>query len=294
MNDQLLQLLKVILPTLAIFYFLLSPVVAMSFWNNLIFFPTRGDHENYRIASIEDVPRQDVSIKSSHQSTLHGWFFKLPGAQKVAIINHGNGGSIVHRIYLIQTLLRSGVSVLAYDYQGYGKSTGSPSVPKICNDGIAVYTFAVDDLRYKPQDIILVGESLGCGVTTEVAKQHKCAAVILQSGFASLPKIAREKFGLLKLYPGFLFPQPSLDNTANLHEINVPVLIVHGDGDCVIPARHGKLNFEAANEPKTLYLIPSAGHNDCIDVGGAAYQEAYRRFIDSLAERGRQVARSNH
>lgn len=285
MNDHLFQLLKIALPTLALIYVVLSPAVAMSLWNNLLFYPTRGDHDNYRIASIENAPRQDVSIKSSHQSTLHGWFFKLPGAQKVAIINHGNGGSIVHRIYLIQTLLRSDVSVLAYDYQGYGKSTGSPSVPKICDDGNAAYAFAIDVLGYKPQEIILVGESLGCGVTTEVARHRECAAVILQSGFASLPKIAGEKFGLLKLYPGFLFPRPNLDNTANLREIHVPVLIVHGDRDCVIPAHHGKTNFQAANEPKTLHLIPSAGHNDCIDIGGAAYQEAYAQFIRSLEQK---------
>lgn len=278
-------IIRIVLPLAALLYLLVSPAVAASFWNKMMFFPTRGDHEYYELESIAGVPRQDVWIGSTHKSKLHGWFFRRPGANMIAVVSHGNGGSIIHRVYMVETLLKAGVSVLVYDYQGYGKSTGSPAVPKICQDGNAAYDFALTELGFQPSDIILVGESLGCGVTTEVAKKRPCAAVILQSGFSSLPAIAREKFGLLNIYPDVLFPHPKLDNSGNLSNIHVPVLVVHGKDDVVIPVHHAKENFAAANEPKTLYLIECGGHNDCMDVGGAAYQEAYAQFIQSLEQK---------
>lgn len=278
-----MQLLKIALPLLAVLYVVISPAVAMPLWNKLMFFPTHGDHEYYHIEAVNGFARQDISIESSHKSKLHGWFFRQPDSDKIAIINHGNGGSIIHRLHLIDALLKSGVSVLAYDYQGYGKSTGSPSVPNICDDGDAAYNYAVNRLGYTGKNVILVGESLGCAVSTRVARRHECAAVILQSGFSSLPEIAKEHFAVLKIYPNLLFPHPMLDNAANLREIHVPVLVIHGSNDEVIPRWHGEKNFAAANEPKTLCMLKGAHHNDCSQVTGPEFQQAFVSFIQSLS-----------
>lgn len=294
MDEQTMQLLKIAVPLLAILYVVISPAVATPLWNKLMFFPTRGDHEYYHIESVNGFPRQDIAIESSHKSKLHGWFFRRPDSNKIAIINHGNGGSIIHRFHMIDALLKSGVSVLAYDYQGYGKSTGSPSVPNICDDGEAAYNYAVNRLGYTGKNIILVGESLGCAVSTRVARNHPCAGVILQSGFSSLPEIAREHFGVLKIYPNILFPHPMLDNAANLKEIHVPVLVIHGSEDPVIPRWHGEKNFAAANEPKTLCMLKGAHHNDCSEVGGPEFQKAFADFIASLPDNSVRSAQADN
>lgn len=285
-----MQLLKIALPLLAVAYVIISPAVAVPLWSKLLFFPTHGDHEYYHIEAVDGFPKQDVAIESSHQSTLHGWFFRRPDTDKIAVINHGNGGSIIHRLHLVDALLKSGVSVLAYDYQGYGKSTGSPSVPNICDDGQSAYDYAINRLGYTGNNIILVGESLGCAVSTHVARNHACAGVVLQSGFSSLPAIAKEHFALLKIYPDVLFPHPMLDNTASLREIQVPVLVIHGSNDEVIPRWHGEKNFAAANEPKTLCLLKGAHHNDCSEVTGPEFQQAFASFIKSLPGKTAQAA----
>lgn len=266
-------------------YVATSPRVATSFWNQYIFFPTNDDHPVYHLQSIQGCPVENLSIKTSHDATVHALFFKQPRSEKVAILSHGNAGHLCHRLYVIETLLQSGVSVLAYDYQGFGQSTGTPSVEGICEDGTAVYNYAVHQLGYRGKDIILVGESLGCGVSAEVARNHECAAIILQSGFASIPQLARERVELCRVYPDNLYPQPILNTTANLREIHVPVLIIHGSDDELIPCSHATQNYEAANKPKSILIVEGANHNDCQQIDPPAYKHAYATFISSLGKK---------
>lgn len=263
-------------------YIATSPRVATSFWNQYIFFPTRNDNALYHLQSVQGYPVENLSIKSSHDSVLHALFIRRPNAEKVAILSHGNSGNLCYGLYLIETLLQSGVSVIDYDYQGFGKSTGSPSIPGICEDGTAVFNYTVNKLGYDAKDVILVGESLGCGVSAEIARDHECAAVILQSGFASVPQLAREKVDLCKIYPDLLYPQPLLNTTANLRQIHVPVLIIHGSDDELIPCSHACQNYEAANKPKVILVVERANHNDCQQIDPVAYKRVYADFIRSL------------
>lgn len=239
------------------FYALLCPVVGASVYNHLLFFPDRGDN-GYDTRAVRGVAKEDVFIPSANGKILHGCFFKLNDRSKVALVSHGNAGNLAYRFDLADSLLACGLSVLLYDYQGYGKSEGEPGVEAICQDGEAAFEYLRDKKHYSPDNIVLYGESLGCAVTCHIAGHSHCAAMILQSGFSSLPNIAREKFLFLKLYPDLLFPQPRLDNLAVVRLAHPPLLLLHGEDDPVIPASHARLMYEQACQPKQLVVLKSA------------------------------------
>lgn len=284
--------------TLAIFtpaiflYVLASPLMLQSVWNAALFKPTCLNEPAPLLVSLDELPHTELTIPTSNHASLNGWLFPpqartqiqvpVQAVPKLAIISHGNAGSIARLNDMIASFRAAGVSVLAYDYQGYGKSTGSPSIENICSDGLSVYDYAVQLLGFRSENIVLVGESLGCGVSTEVALRRPCAALILQAGFSSLPRIAKETVPALQVYPDFMFSQ-RLNNAANLAKINVPVLFVHGTADDIIPPAHAIINYTAARGRKELYLVDGAAHRSFVALGGSRYNAAIRDFLSTLS-----------
>ncbi|MGH9553202.1 MAG: alpha/beta hydrolase, partial [Terriglobales bacterium] len=200
------------------------------------------------------------------------------------VFSHGNGGNIAVREDTVSLLLKAGTSVFIYDYRGYGKSQGAPDVEGICEDAIAAYDYVHKVRQVPPEHIVLYGESLGVGVTTYLSTERKCAGMILQSGFASLSRIASEIFPVLALYPGPLLSNPPLDSIAVLSKSHAPVLIVHGRQDDVVPFKHGEDIYEAAVGPKVFVDLPACGHNDISCTAPAKYTEALKKFWGSLSE----------
>ena len=168
--------------------------------------------------------------------------------------------------------------MLIYDYQGYGASLGRPSLEGICDDGIAAYQYLVDKEKVRPENLVLYGESLGAAVATYVSREHPCRALILQSSFTSLRKIAIEVFPLLAAYPQSLFPQPSLDTIVALTKPHPPVLIIHGRLDQVVPFAHGQALYSQACPPKQFLDLPTSGHADLYETAPRLYVQTIGSF----------------
>ncbi len=271
---------------LLILYVALSPLCAMGLYNYLIFFPFK-EHMDLtqivsKIESAQNAKKSDVTISSGNGEKLDAWLFKKNGAKKIIIVNHGNGGNIDHRIVLVAPLLAANCSVLLYDYEGYGSSTGTPTIPHIKQDGLAVYDYVRNVLHYEPKDIILCGESLGCGVTTYIAQNRPAAAIIQQSGFASLTMAAKDRLFWLNMYPAIAFQTIEMDNAGYLHGAHPPLLILHGDQDMVIPIKHAYKTFAEASEPKKLVVIKGAGHNDIATLNPKLFAEPISEFVNKL------------
>lgn len=115
---------QIVILELAFFYALLSPALAMPLYNNLLFFPTTAT--SYDVGSLPGVKQENVFFTSKNGQKLHGWYFTVPNAKATVLISHGNGGNISDRLQIVAMLLESHVNVLAYDYQGYGRSEGKP------------------------------------------------------------------------------------------------------------------------------------------------------------------------
>jgi pimeloyl-ACP methyl ester carboxylesterase len=272
-------------------YLILSPGIATPLYNGMLFYPdypTRYDASRYEFKQLQGVAKEELYIPLSDGKKLHAWFFKHSAKEhggkhpdRLVIVNHGNAGNISDRAGLADDLLQLGLSVLLYDYEGYGLSDGSPSIPKICRDGLAVYDYAHEKLGYSPDRVVLYGESLGCAVACEVSKQRPSCALILESGFSSLKTIAGEKLLLLRAYPTAFFPKPRLDNLAILQAPHPPLLLIHGELDTTVPASHSRYLFEKAAEPKRLTILPHSEHF-VAEEDNEAFMAALRSFISSL------------
>ena len=217
-----------------------------------------------------------LSLTSKDGARLTGWWLHGEGRQALLFF-HGNGGNISHRLERTKLLVESlGLDVFLVDYRGYGTSGGRPGESGLYADGEAIHEAAVQR-GFRPEQIILFGESLGCAVAVETALRRPCRAIILEAPFLSIPAMAKSIYPFV---PGFLI-RTRFDNERKISAVSVPKLIAAAGQDEVVPAEHARRLFELARPPKELYVIPGASHNDTYIVGGPDYLAVLRKFLDS-------------
>lgn len=208
---------------------------------------------------------------------LHGVFVPGPGPITVLFF-HGNGGNLSHRAPL-GPLVREqlGANLLIVDYQGYGKSAGSPSERATAADARAALAYLHSRTEVDRSKIIYYGESLGGAVAIDLAREAPPYALVAQSTFTSISDMTRLHYPMLRL----LLPL-TRNRYESLHKIaavHAPVLFAHGARDELVPAESSERLFEAANEPKRLVILPGAAHNDVLDDGGPAIWKALRELL---------------
>ena len=235
----------------------------------------------------EGLAYEDVWFPTSDGLKLHGWLVPSPDARVTLVWFHGNAGNISHRVDNIKQLHRflgraRTPNIFIFDYRGYGKSQGgfsdlSEEATYRDAEGALAYLRARQDLAHtKP---VYFGRSLGAAIAVEVARRHSPAALILETPFTSIRDMAKVALPFLPV--GSLL-QTKYDSLTKIREIRVPLLILHGDRDDVVPYEQGRRLYEAANEPKTFYAIRGARHNDTYIVGDRAYFNAWARFLEGL------------
>lgn len=275
------------LPTVAAsaaLYLVLSPRVAKPLYRSLLFHPSPYPGELEQPPEISGVVGKEVFFPGPAGRKLHGWFYKHVKPKFTVLLSHGNAGNITNRLQTINLLLEASTSVFIYDYQGYGKSEGTADIPEIYNDAAAAYDYVIKEESIAPEDILLYGESLGAAVSCHLSTMRKCRGMVLQSGFASLRRIAQETMPLLKIYPAWLFPANLLDSLSVLKNPHPPVLIIHGDQDALIACDHAKDLYEAAVGPKTLLTLPNCTHNDICYISPDEFSLGLGKFLDELAQ----------
>ncbi|WP_460194174.1 alpha/beta hydrolase [Thermosynechococcus sp. FA-CM-4201] len=196
-----------------------------------------------------------------------------PDAHFTLLFSHGNGEDLGMVEPFLQTLRQWGFSVLAYDYRGYGLSSGRPSERHAYADALAAYTYLIEELRVPPERVILYGRSLGGGVATELATQVAIAGLVLESTFTSIFRV---------VVPFPLFPFDRFINRDKLPQVKVPLLILHGTADSIVPFRHGQHLFAIAREPKFSLWVEGADHNDVVEVAGDRLRTALEEFATFL------------
>jgi hypothetical protein len=223
---------------------------------------------------------EEVHFTTADGVQLHGWFVPARGAQWTLLWFHGNAGNISHRLDNLQRLhQRLGISVFLFDYRQYGRSQGKISESGTYVDADAALQTLQQRMDIDPAAILLFGRSLGSAVAVDLARRAPSRALILESPFTSVPDMAAAVFPWL---PIGSWLRTRYDSLGKIPQVTVPLLVLHGDRDDVVPFAHGQRLFAAANEPKTFYTIPGASHNDTYLVGGEPYWQAWERFLGSL------------
>jgi fermentation-respiration switch protein FrsA (DUF1100 family) len=233
----------------------------------------------------EGLAYEDAWFPASDGVTLHGWLVPAPGTRTTLIWFHGNAGNIgdrVDNIGYLHRVLRTNVFI--FDYRGYGQSHGSHwdlSEEATYRDGLGALAYLGRRSDVQGTRLVYFGRSLGAAVAVELARTHPPAGLILETAFTTLKDVARVHYPFVPLW----FLQTKYESLRKIPEIRVPLLILHGDRDEVVPLEQARRLYAAANEPKQLYIIRGAHHNDTYVAGGSAYFDVWARFLRSLEDR---------
>jgi len=257
---------------------LIFVAVLVVFENKFIFVPTRGAAGGW---DRPDLKVERCYITTSDGLRLHAWWHPGTGEtpadeRPVLLWFHGNAGNISHRDDNLTMLTKRGLAVLIIDYRGYGLSEGRPSEVGFYRDGEAAWRFLTEERGIAPERIVCFGRSLGGAVALDVALKHKVAGLVLESVFISVPAMARRNLITLPVAP---LARNKFNTLRRIPDLKVPLLLIHGRRDRIVPIEHGMAVFEAApDEDKALHVVESAGHNDLPFVADPPYWQALTEF----------------
>lgn len=242
-----------------------------------IFFPTKYPDGQWETSGL-NFNIENCWLKSADGLKLHGWFIPVAGSTKVLLWFHGNAGNLSHRLDNIIMLQEVGVQQFILDYRGYGRSEGTPEEQGMYLDAEAACNFLINKKGFAPENIIIFGRSLGGGVAAELALRKPCGGLILESTFTSVGEIARK---VVPFLPTTKILKNKFDTLAKIRQIRIPVLVIHGLQDELIPYENGEKIFTTANKPKYFYPV-NAGHNDLYFRGGKPYLNRIKQFAATL------------
>ncbi|MGW4740884.1 alpha/beta hydrolase [Nocardia xishanensis] len=248
---------------------------AVRILNALTYLPERQIGETPGTVGLEYA---DLSLSTEDGETLHAWWLPAPRSIGHVLFAHGNAGNLGDRVAIYALLVAAGFDVLAFDYRGYGRSTGRPSEHGTYLDARAARAALLARPEVDPDRVLYLGKSLGGGVLLELAEAHPPAGLVLMSTFTGI----RDAAG--SIYP--FLPRPLIpDAYPNLRRIGslaAPVLIMHGDRDELLPLRNAERLYAAASEPKRLVVVPGAGHNDVIALLGGEWPATLRAWATEV------------
>jgi uncharacterized protein len=253
---------------------LLAGVFAFSYYvRTRMFFPDRHPIGDWNVQELAVRPGEHTFV-TRDGVRLHAWMFGAADAKAPVLIwFHGNAGNITNRADVAMELAKRGVSTFLFDYRGFGKSEGHPTESKVYLDALAAYDYVQ---TLEPRAVVLYGESIGGPYAAYVAKERKGArAVILENSFSSLRDLGNALYAPLPL--GWTAPF-AMTTTRWLNEARLPVLVMHGKRDAVIPYRVGLKLFDDLDVPKEMLTSDRAGHCEIPFADATRYYEAVVRF----------------
>jgi len=243
----------------------------------MAFFPFPGETETPRELG---VPFEAVTLTTADGERLRAW--RMPAADPRAriVYFHGNGGNLSNWTPILAGIVHRGYSLLAIDYRGYGLSTGRPTERGLYRDVDAAVRQAWTEERALP--LVYWGRSLGGSMAAYAATVRAPDGVIVESSFSNARAAVRDSPALaaLSFLASYRFPAGEFLNRAN-----VPVLVMHGTSDSVIPFARGRELFDELRTPRQFFAIQGGDHNDAVPPDAAAYWAAVDRFIQQLPRR---------
>ena len=249
--------------------------------NRLFYFPTHDTPDN---PASWGCKFENVKFKSPDETELTGWFIKAksPKPKGTIVFSHGNAGSMGHHLGFVIWLAEAGYQVLMYDYRGFGKSAGTVNRRGMIDDVKAAFTYAKSRSDVHNGSLISFGHSLGGAKSLTAIGESPVKglrAIITDGAFASYQSMARVIAGQVgaNMVSDELAPKDYVSKISP-----IPLLIVHGDRDEVVPVAEGRMLFENARQPKTFFEVETGRHGDSLSRNDGAYR---RKVLAWLAEK---------
>ena len=250
--------------------------------NGVFFFPDRTQMSSPDQLGLK---HEEVYFTAHDGTHLYAWFLPAQGkALGTILFLHGNAENISTHIMSVHWLPARGFNVFLLDYRGYGASAGEPSVAGVQDDVDSAMRALLARPDVDPDRIVVFGQSLGGAIAIyNVAHspyRSHIRGLAVESAFASYREIAREKLAAFWLtwplqYPLSWTMSDQYSPGAAVAQISpIPLLIIHGDHDLIVPVTHGERLFDLAREPKQIWIVPGGGH-----IQAFQYQSYRDRFV---------------
>lgn len=196
-----------------------------------------------------------VRVPTEDGEQLVAWYRAPQAGQPIFLFFDGNGGRPQIWEGRWRRISESGAGFLAVYYRGYSGSTGRPSEHGLHLDARGGYDWLIAH-GYQPSDIVIHGFSLGSGVATRLASERAARALILEAPFTGVDDVAAAHFTPLSRY----LIRDSFRSRDWIGDVRMPVLIVHGDADTVIPFSQGERLYALAERPKQFVRMRGSDH----------------------------------
>ena len=208
----------------------------------------------------------EIHVETKDGLRLTGWYAAPDKSVGwVIVMFHGNAQNISVRPPKMADFLEQGYGILLAEYRGYGGNPGQPTEKGLYADGRAYLDWLIREKKYKAEDIILFGESLGSAVAVQLGTEYEVKAVILDVPFNNAVALARRNFFFVPFLSILMKDQYRSDE--KIGRLSMPVIIGVGGRDYIAPPRFGRALYRAATEPKILKEYPGAGHFDLASYG---------------------------
>lgn len=240
--------------------------------SNFVYYPSRQMDSTPKSSGLD---YEDITFTSSDGVNLNGWFIPAEKSPCVVLFCHGNAGNLSSWLPAAEMVHDMGFSVFIFDYRGYGLSGGKPTEDGTYLDADAAWTYLAETRKVPPEQVVIVGRSLGGPIAARLAGRVNPRALVLESTFTSMQDVAGDLFPCMptRLICRFKYPTRKY-----LKDVKCPVLIVHSREDELIPFKHGEGLFEAAAEPKRFLEIKGT-HNDGYYTSGRTYVDGFGGFV---------------
>ncbi len=257
-----------------VFLAILALVLSGAGCRSPFFYPTR---EHAQVPGMDNVVRTDARFTSEDGVPLHGWL--LSPRERVSrgtiLFLHGNAENISTHIQSVLWLVREGYTVFAFDYRGYGWSGGEvPDIPGVHRDARAALSKILSLPGVSPDRLVVFGQSLGAAIAVytvaTASPAQRPRALILDSPFAGYRRIVRDKLSSLIVTWPFAWPASRFFDDEYSPErwigkiAPVPVVVIHGTADRVVPYVHGKMLYDLASEPKGIWTVEGGSHGTAL------------------------------
>jgi len=243
--------LQIILIIFLVYFFIL--IFLYFYQRNLLYHPNENNYSGDQIS----VDIKKVKILTSDKIELIGWYHeKNIKNLKTLLFFHGNAGSLENRIHKLNHFKEMDINFLIIAWRGFSGNKGKPSEKGLYDDGQSAINWLKNN-GLDEKNLILYGESLGTGVATHLAQNKNFAGIILETPFTSMIDAAKTFYPYI---PVKLLLKDKFENQKKIKNINLPILIMHGEVDQIVPFSMGKKIYEIANEPKYSHFTKYDNH----------------------------------
>lgn len=213
---------------------------------------------------------QETVLDTADGERVIVWHVPPKDGKPVVLFFHGNGEVLAWRVPRFRAIIADGTGLVALSFRGYGGSSGKPTEAGVLNDGAAAYAFAA--AHYPPERIVPWGYSLGTGVAVAIAANHPVGKLILEAPYTSTVDVAASLFWYM---PVRWLMRDTFRSDERIAGVKVPLLIMHGEKDTVIPVRFGRRLFDLASGPKRFVPVPLGTHVNLDDYGAVDVAHAF-------------------